>query len=82
MDLVDVKKVEPGRVYCVEVDQRLSADLAEHIVEQWKLLATDSRLLILDGGMKIEELTPEQVRDMISRVPAEDLKDLGLKLDV
>ena len=46
---------EPGDVFILRTEQRLTIDQIEQVRRKWEsVMGTDAKLLVLDGGMQLD----------------------------
>lgn len=57
----NLMEIKPGSTYLLRTEETLTADMAERILEVWSENAPDSRLVIIDRGLEVTELTDEQI---------------------
>jgi hypothetical protein len=60
----DWTELKAGAFYALLVDHHISRDEVERIVAGWRDHGPDSKLIVLDGGMKIEELDDDRLREL------------------
>lgn len=56
-------QIRPGAVYALQVDG-VTSEAAHRIIEEWERVAPGSRLLILDSGVTLTELTDEKLAEI------------------